>query len=199
MAKMTFVVNRQEMTFSERQLVNVLEEYFDGKARTVKEPPKPTEGEWFDVKPRDIDQKLFENKRKDPNQEITRRLILDAFYLMNKYPQRYGKNFRTMMPKRESSHIKSVAEFKEIAKRKGDRIANWIEQAFEWAQRIQNGELWETICNCADTANWYRLVEWKNGYVHMVGGSVNFPNNIPATFMQMEKNINDWINCCRKS
>ena len=31
-------------------------------------------------------------------------------------------------------------------------MADWVEQAFEWAQRISNGESWKTICNDADTA-----------------------------------------------
>ena len=63
----------------------------------------------------------------------------------------------------------------------GDHNADWVEQALEWAQRISNGESWEVICNNADTANWYRMIIWKNGYARLVGGSRNRSNVFPAS------------------
>ena len=54
----------------------------------------------------------------------------------------------------------------------GDHMANWVEQGLEWAQRVANGESWETICNKPDTANWYRAVVWKKNYIKLVGGAI---------------------------
>lgn len=151
------------------------------KITTSKVEQKPSEGEWFEVKPQDIDQKLFKKKRSDNNrQEATRQLILEAFAKMKNNPEKYGKNFETMMPQNTWSS-KTVAQLKEMASNLGDHNANWVEQALEWAQRIANGESWEAICNDKDTANWYRLVVWKNGYARRVGGSVCFSSNEPAS------------------
>ena len=62
-------------------------------------------------------------------------------------------------------------------------MADWVEQALEWAQRICNGESWKVVCNKADTANWYRLVVWKSGYTRLVGGSHNLFSNDPASYV----------------
>lgn len=144
------------------------------------EAKKPTEGEWFEVKPKAIDQNLFKKKRKDTRQEEARQLILEAFTEMKNNPEKYGKNFKTMMPKKDWS-TKTVGQLKEMACKLGDHNADWVEQALEWAQRIANGELWEAICNNPDTANWYRLVVWKNGYARLVGGSRLGVSNPPAS------------------
>lgn len=182
--KITLQVNGREMTFSEQELIAIVEEYLSSKTTkqvtTAKVAQKPTEDEWFEVKPQAINQKLFEKKRKDRRQEATRQLILEAFAEMKNNPKKYGKNFKTMMPKKDWS-FKNVAELKAIACELGDHNADWLEQALEWAQRIANGEGWKTICNDADTANWYRLVVWKNGYSRVVGGSVNSGVSSPAS------------------
>lgn len=49
-------------------------------------------------------------------------------------------------------------------------MADWVEQALEWAQRIHNGETWESICNEPDTAKYYRLIIWKSGFAKIIGG-----------------------------
>ena len=77
--------------------------------------------------------------------------------------------------------FKTVAELKQLACEFGNHNADWVEQALEWAQRICNGESWEAVCNNADTANWYRLVVWKNGYARLVGGSRSDGNDYPAS------------------
>lgn len=140
----------------------------------------PTEGKWFEIKPKAINQKIFEEKREDKSQEITRHLILEAFAEMNDNPEKYGKNFKTMIPKKTWAS-KTVAQLKEMACNLGDYNADWVEQALEWAQRISNGESWESICNNADTTNWYRLVVWKNGCARLVGGSFDVNVNNPAS------------------
>lgn len=182
--KVTLQVNGREMTFSEQELIAIVEEYLSSKTTkqvtTAKVAQKPTEDERFEVKPQAINQKLFEKERKDRRQEATRQLILEAFAEMKNNPEKYGKNFKTMMPKKDWES-KTVAQLKEMACKLGDHNADWVEQALEWAQRIANGEGWKTICNDADTANWYRLVVWKDGYTRIIGGSVYDGNDFPAS------------------
>ena len=168
--------NGREMSFSEQELLAIVEKHLsseDTKKATIAEVvKKPTEGEWFEVKPSTINQKLFEKKREDEWQEDTRKLILEAFEEMKNKTEKYGKNFKTMIPKKEWAK-KTTKELKEMACNLGDRNADWVEQALEWAQRITNGESWESICNYADDINVYRLVIWKNGYARKVGGTVH--------------------------
>ena len=147
---------------------------------TIEVAEKPTEGKWFDVNPLAIDQKLFKKKRGYSRQESTRKLILEAFTEMKNNPEKYGKPFQTMMPEK-TWESKTVAELNELATCLGDCIADWVHQALEWAQRIANGESWKAICNEADTANWYRLVVWKNGYARLIGGSRKENFGIPAS------------------
>lgn len=71
-------------------------------------------------------------------------------------------------------NAKDNKELEQVACELGDRIADWVEQALEWAQRICNGESWEELCNKRDTANWYRVVRWKNGRYRQSGGSYKF-------------------------
>ena len=77
------------------------------------------------------------------------------------------------MPEKKWNDYKTVAELNAYANDLDGQMADWVEQALEWAQRLFNGESWETICNNADTANWYRVILWKNGCYRFVGGSRN--------------------------
>ena len=131
----------------------------------------PREDEWFEVKPRTIDLKLFIEEREDWDQEETRQLILKAFSELNNNPEKYGRNFKTMMPKKDWVGPKTGEEFRKLSCSLGDCNANWVQQAFEWAQRIANGESWRAICNDEDTANFYRYVVWNDGDLRLVGGS----------------------------
>jgi len=99
---------------------------------------------------------------------------------VKKNPEKYGKKFKTMMPKKIWTS-KTVEELEQLACKLGNHNADWVEQALEWAQRICNGESWETVCNYADTAKWYRVISWKNGDYRLVGGSRVFGINIPAS------------------
>lgn len=173
----TLTIGGQEMTFSKDELSNMVEEHIRNKMeacaleqqKTVEKiAEKPTEDEWFEVKPRTIDQMLFEEERKKPEEERIRKLILEAFVEMERIPQKYGRNFKTMFPKKDWAE-RSVSRLIEMAYVWGDHNANWIEQALEWAQRIANGETWEAVCNYKDTSDWYRLIIWKNGYARLVG------------------------------
>lgn len=180
--KVTLQVNGQEMTFSEQELTAIVEEHFSTKTtkKAIKAAEKPVEGKRFDVNPLAIDQKLFEKKREDSRQETTRKLIQEAFTMVKKNPEKYAKPFQTLMPEK-TWESKILEEFKKLAESLGDCIADWVHQALEWAQRIANGESWEAICNEADTATWYRLVVWKNGYTRLVGGSRENCNCSPAS------------------
>ena len=88
-------------------------------------------------------------------------------------PKIYGKKFKTMMPIKNWEQ-KTAEELEQLACKLGDRCANWVEQALEWAQRICNGESWEDICNNVDTAAYYRLVAWKDNWGRIIGGSRAF-------------------------
>ena len=85
------------------------------------------------------------------------------------------------MPEKKWNGYKTVAELKAYANDLDGQMADWVEQALEWAQRLFNGESWETICNNADTANWYRVILWKNGCYRLVGGSREDDNLNPAS------------------
>lgn len=150
------------------------------EAITVNVAKVPTEDQWFKVNPQTINQSLFQKKRKDEKQEKTRQLILEAFAEVKRSPEKYGVNFKTMMPEKIWKS-KTIEELEQLACKLGDHNADWVEQALEWAQRISNGESWEAICNNVDAANWYRLIVWKNGYGRLVGGSRNSKYNIPAS------------------
>ena len=139
------------------------------KVNTVEMAQKPTEGKYFAVNPNTIPQKYFLEKREDRAQEWTRKIILEAFKKVKKEPK-YAKPFKTMMPKK-TWQIKKVIELIGLSQIMGDHTADWVEQALEWAQRIANGETWETICNEPDTANWTRIFIWKTGYPRLVGDS----------------------------
>ena len=149
-------------------------------SETLQVCDRPEEGKWFEVNPEAINQELFQAKRDDWFQEQTRQLILEAFTEMKNYPEKYGRSFKTMMPEK-TWRSKTVAELKELARRLGDHNADWVEQALEWAQRIHNGESWEDVCNEPDTANWYRLVVWQDGYARLIGGSIKVDANSPAS------------------
>lgn len=195
MMKITLQVSGREMTFSEEELVLILEKHFATKETQQKEENTqtaknrqqvetkvaqvPTEGKWFEVNPKAIDQSLFSKPRNNKKQEETRKLILEAFAKMRNN-SKYVGTFKTMRPKKRWN-VKKVDELKEIACYFGGHMADWVEQALEWAQRISNGETWESVCNEPDTANWYRLVIWKSGCPRLVGGSCRSSGYIPAS------------------
>lgn len=178
-------VNGREMTFSEEELIVILEQYFNNKetgVKTIEVTQVPIVDKCFDVNPSSIDQNIFKKKRKDSRQEWTRQIILEAFIELKNNPEKYAKPFKTMWLEKTWS-VKTVEELKKLAENEGDHITNWVEQALEWAQRIANGETWEAICNVPDTAKWYRLVIWKNGKARLVGGASEEHVNLPASYV----------------
>jgi len=175
MMKITLQIGGREMTFSESELVEILENHISNQKETHEQKEhktmqKPIEGKSFEVNPKTINQNLFSEKRKDSKQEETRQIILEAFAKLSEEPQKYGRPFKTIIPEKKWS-TKTVKELEEIANILGDHMADWVEQALEWAQRIANGDTWEAVCNYVETENWVRLVIWKNGYTKLVGGT----------------------------
>lgn len=195
--KITLQVKGREMTFSEEELIAILEEHFGDKtskteAQTTKgvqtenketEPTKTkSKGKYFDVIPMSIDRSLFQEKREDKEQEWTRQIILEAFDEVDKHPEEYAKPFKVMIPEKTWIY-KTIGDLKKLAKKLGDHIANWVEQALAWAQRISNGETWKAVCNDPDTEKCHRLVVWQNGDYKLVGGSVNDLIAHPASYV----------------
>lgn len=134
---------------------------------------KPEEGKLFRVEPLNINKKLFEEQKNDKSQEFARRIIKDAFRKVEQNPNRYSTPFWTLVPENKWNYneIKNEKELRDYALDSGGQMADWIEQALEWAQRIQNGESWENLCNNPDTLRFYRMIEWKDGEPKIVGGS----------------------------
>lgn len=130
--KITLQVNGREMSFSEEQLVDILETHFpinkvneNSEGITV-----PTEGQWFEVIPLAINQELFQTKREDKKQERTRQLIVEAFTELNNNPGKYGRVFETMMPEKHW-YSRTVGELEDFAINLGYRIANYVEVSLE--------------------------------------------------------------------
>ena len=151
----------------------------DGKVFDIAQTP--TEGKLFEVNPLGIDRIKFEKPISNPQQERTRQIIQEAFAEVDKHPEKYVSAFYTLRPKKKWNGGKTAKKLEAYAEDLGGQMADWVEQALEWAQRIFNGESWEAICNNADTAKWYRLICWKDGYYRLVGGSRFFSNDIPAS------------------
>lgn len=128
----------------------------------------PTEGKLFEVNPLEIDRSKFEKVFTDTQMENTRQTIQEAFEEVDKSPEKYAHPFYTLIPEHKPCRV--LAETIDYAKELGGYMADWVEQAMEWAQRICNGESWKKMCKDADNANYIRIVKWKDGRVRLVGG-----------------------------
>ena len=139
----------------------------------------PTPDQWFRVIPHSIDRNLFEEMRKDARQELVRKMILLAFTHVDRYPKTFG-TFYTTYPKKKWDKMR-VRDMERMAEQIGEGVATITHQALEWAQRIANGEKWETLCNKPDEANYYRLAKWYVGTgLKQVGGAKAVRDDSPA-------------------
>lgn len=172
--EITLQTNRKEQSFSKKETEK------STKRVTEKEPEKFTKDKLFIVYPWLIKWSLFEQEREDPKQEATRKIILAALERTKKYPNRYSRSFKTIIPEK-TWESKTVSELSWMAVEKGGHMADWVEQALVWAQKIQNGKTWEDICNKPDTIKCYRLVTWKDGSIRGVGGLCNNKSEASAT------------------
>lgn len=124
------------------------------------------------VKPLDIEQKLFQKPRKNQRQEGLRQLILESFVELNRRPEVFGRPFTIISPSKTWNGGKKVCELKEISNSIGDHMANWIEQALDWAYQISKSKRnWEKLSNCPDESECFRLIDWKDGCARLMGGS----------------------------
>ncbi len=174
------------MTFSEEELIDILEEHFKNKneeeARRIETARKKIEKEFFEVNYQFINKELFIREKEDKKQEKVRQLILEAFEEVKNNPKKYERTFYTLRPQNTwYPHYKLVKHLESFAMQCGDHVADWVEQSLEWAQRITNGESWENICNKEDDSKWSRLIIWKNGYVRIVGGAGFFNAKLSAS------------------
>ena len=176
--KITLLVNGQERTFSEEELTTILNEYFkQGKYFKI---DATHIDRWFEINPKSIDRKLFILKRSNEGEEKLRQLILEAFKEVDKNPK-YNIPFKTIYPVMRwvgtptmsgGIAMPTIEEYEKIVENiGGDHMADWVEQALEWAQRISDGEEWIYLCYGTDSADWCRLVKWKNGETRLVGGA----------------------------
>ena len=170
--KIVLHIGGEEMTFDEKELAMAVEYYFANEFGTspISEIPgyrkpmlretSPTVGRWFLVNPMCINRSLFMEEKEDKSQECIRKLILGAFNEVDGNKLRYQNPFETLIPL--DAQIKpfhwlateemTIAWFDGLI-RDSDKFCSWanrIEQCLEWAQRIQNGEPWEDLCNKAD-------------------------------------------------
>ncbi len=183
-SELTLTVHGKERTFSESELVAILEEYFPKEdIKQVSKVQGPKEGEWFEVNPLDINQELFRNRKENLEHETKRRIILEAFEELKNKPEKYAKVFYTLIPEK-NWQVRTVRQLNKIASTLGDHMANWVEQALEWAQRIQNGESWEDICDKPDTVKWYRVVAWNDDCARIIGGAQKYKDNSPPSHIQ---------------
>ena len=184
--EIVFKDGRKE-TFDSVASFNVTEEKTaNEECHTFDVAQSPTEGKLFEVNPLGIDRSKFEKSMSDKRQEWTRQIIQEAFAEVDKNPEKYASEFYTLIPEKKWKGYKTVAELEAYTKDLDGWMANWVEQTLEWAQRISNGESWKAVCNNADTAKWYRVIRWKNGYYRLVGGSRNHDDYSPASYVDYD-------------
>lgn len=180
--KVTLPIHGRERTFSEQELIAILEKYFSKEApKHTSIAKNPTEGKFFRVDPMKIDRSRFEKPMSEKSWESTRKIIQEAFVEVDKHAEKYAYPFSTLIPMKSWSDYKTVPELKKYATELGGHMADWVEWALELAQRIVNGESWEVICNYADNLQFHRMIVWKNGYCRIIGGSTKLSNDSPAS------------------
>ena len=151
---------------------NVVEETSTLKVFNAYEVAKtPSDEKLFEVNPLEIDRRYFREQRKNLLQENTRQVILKAFDEFDKCPGSYYSSFYTLIPKKRWGNWKNGRELCDYANCLDleGHMANWVEQALEWAQRISNGESWEDICSKRGNIKRSRVILGGNGIYLLVG------------------------------
>jgi len=143
--------------------------------------PTPTEDKWYKVDPMSIEWNRITNHTcKTVKQMNTRQFILEAYRELKDNPKKYGIKFYTKVIEKTWKH-KTVEELRAIARTKGNDNINRIEKGLQLAQRIQNGESWESICDEPDTAKWVIMVLWGKDKVKLIGGSTKAEIKVPPS------------------
>lgn len=159
----------REVKISEIELIKALH-YYNDHVESL------TEDKWLEVIPEEIDTVQFLEQRDNPEEESVRKLIWEAIDEANAKPE-YMKAFSTLVPSQVKKE--SVNKMIDDSMANGYQIANWVHVALEWAYRISLGETWEKICRDSDSSSYYRLVFWKDGLIHTIGGAKKIPANVP--------------------
>ena len=121
-------------------------------------------GEWFEVDPKTIKREFFFQ-----DDEKARKLICEAFEEMKKKPYKYASKFKVRIPEKVTYYDKHFSEIIESLSENHQHIADWVELALVWAQRISNGETWSSL---RMNISLYQLfIIGKNGRIATVGGS----------------------------
>lgn len=141
---------------------------------------KPEIGNAFIVEPKEIDESLFMKRRRNPQQEEIRQLIVESLAQMKVNPEKYGEKFETIRPIKSWRDAKTFEEFQQWSSKIG-HMADWVEFAFECAQRICNGESWRAVCNKKDKSIYKRIIIWKNGCARAIGSDVE--SKEPETYI----------------
>ena len=128
-----------------------------------------------EVNPITIDESIFEMGEKGyySHEEYIMQLIQKAFIEMKKDLRRYARPFEIVTPA-ELEPVYTEEKMVALAEQYGDHLADWVEQALEFAQKIANGE---DIFNKSDDSKWFRAISWQDGHVCLVGGSEEFNNH----------------------
>lgn len=213
----TLQVNGRKLHFKEKVLFKaIVEKLFSmEEIKKIAHPVPPTEYEWFQVFPMEIDPNLFKDKREDEKQEETRQIILEALEELKKYPEKYGMPFETIVQNKSNHWEKERVSYKRPSRAAAPTMTsewitikismkdfinrysfgvegfnkskiifmiNWVQQAFEWAQRISNGESWEDVCNKEGNIKYERLIIWKNEDEYAAIGSPNSSTKVRRIF-----------------
>lgn len=189
--RIIFETNVRGKILEKEMLIEILQKNIESKtnleSKEIEVTPKPIQGKCFEVNPSNISKELFNEKRKDQEQEKTRKIILEALAMVEEQPEKYSHKFKTFIPECHWTKAKPVKELKKFASELGGHMANWVEQSLEWAQRIANGETWEEVCNNPDTLKWYRIIEWKDGNKRLIGSSCLEEKEYSATDIYYEQ------------
>ena len=157
--KVTLLVNGREMTFSEDELVQIVEEHLEKRKELKGNVDTKIEGKWFQVDLTQIKRELFQQARRDEKQEETRLLIQEA---LEKADQDSQYAMFEIKIQEKYWKTKSYREMRDIAYKQGAHIADWVEIALWWAQRIKKEEDWSKLCNEIENSKWYKIVVWHN-------------------------------------
>lgn len=126
------------------------------------------EGIWVKVNIEKLEKKvgffkktgIFERKRRNPEEEKLRVLILEALEKARKNPDKYF-SFETLIPATSGG---TLERFEEQAKAFDGYIADWIQQALVWGQMIVDGARWKDLCFEYDWTKHCRVVKAEGGY-----------------------------------
>lgn len=165
------LVKEEEFSLPEK---NAIVDVMEAKLR---QRQKKVADEWFQVIPASINRRLFEEKRKDFEEETLRRWILYVFEKMEENPE-YKKPFEILIPEKEWSTNLSIKALCKISKVKGGTIGDRVHKGLEFAQKISNGVSWKKVLD-ADT-RWYTIIKWNEEVWKIVGGATEEAHNASA-------------------